>query len=124
MAVKNKLNNLRMVKFEGTTYCISELAWDVPVISFSVTPEGECCSFYWGKRWQDRIEVMEAMAGAVKQDVKNGFNPTSGFIFGHTHPENKVVLNMLQNLGLSFEEVEKDGEPWIRWFISVENMRR
>lgn len=120
-----KTDNLRMVKYEGKTYCISELPWDVPVISFSVTREGECCSFYWAKRWQKTLEVMEAMAGAVKQDVKYGmFYPSSGFIYGYTHLNNKKVLELIEYLGLHIEEVDRDGEPWIRWYISAEELRR
>lgn len=127
MAVKEKkqpsINNLKLVKFEGTTLLVSELPWDVPVVSFTVTEDGECCGFWWSPRWRDNLIVMQAMAGAVKQAVQDGLKPKSGFVYGYTHPDNVKVLELVNKLGLPMEDAEKDGQIWKRWFISVEQLK-
>jgi hypothetical protein len=64
--------------------------------------------------------LLKTKLSVIRKAIVSGvFNPSSGYIFGLIHPDNQKEIDYYKKVGTHMDEVEIEGQKWIRSYIHV-----
>jgi hypothetical protein len=96
---------------------------DEPIASTCYLATGEHRGEWRKEKFRESKGLLETRLNVIKKAIAVGIlNPSTGYLYGMIHPNNKASIKFFQNMGVHTDEVEVDGKKWIRAWVHVTEM--